>query len=151
MDVFYHILPVTNTQKWVGRVESQLHLLCHQPTTGYTAQNEASIALSHTAAWSKVLPVCGASQGHKKDLVCGTVPLIAPSSFIQLSLSPRPISYYDTVNPQYISKVNLGPSSAHQLMLMKWMKDSYSIGHIGDWETAYDPEKHPHSSHCISI
>lgn len=48
MDVFYHILPVTNTQKWVGRVESQLHFLRHQPTTGYTAQNEASIALSYS-------------------------------------------------------------------------------------------------------
>lgn len=50
MDAFYHILPVTNTLKWVGRVESQLHLLHHQLTMGYTEQKEVSIVLSHTAA-----------------------------------------------------------------------------------------------------
>lgn len=48
--IFYHILALTNTQKWVGRVESQLHHLCHQSTMAYTAQKEASIVLSHTAA-----------------------------------------------------------------------------------------------------
>jgi len=72
----------------MGRVESQLLLLFHQSAMGYTAKKEVSIVLSHTASSSQVLPVCGASQGHegdlKGDLVCGTAPLLAPSSFTQL-------------------------------------------------------------------
>lgn len=123
----------------------------HQPTMGYTARKEVSIVLSHTAAWNKVLPVCGPPQGHKEEFMCGTALLTAPSSFTQLSLSLRPISYYDTVNPQFISNAYLGPVLPISLVPMKCIKYSHSTGQIGDdWETTHDPEKHPHSSHCIS-
>lgn len=36
---------------------------------GDTSQKKVSIVLSHTAAWSKELPVCAPPQGHK-EFVC---------------------------------------------------------------------------------
>lgn len=113
MDDFYHILALTNTQKWVGRVESQLHHLSHQSTMAYTAKKEASIVLSHTAALSEVVPVCSASQGQERELVFVAAPLIAPSSLTLPFLSLGPISHYDTVNPQFLSKATSRLSAAH--------------------------------------
>lgn len=100
-----------------------------QPTTGYTAQKEASIVLSHTAAWS----ICGASQGHERDLICGTVPLIAPSSFKQFSCNWG-LSHIMTQSIlNLFLKLMWGPVLTTSLVPMKWMKDSHSVGQTGGY------------------
>lgn len=58
---------------WVYHLKSYFAMQ-HQSTMGDTAQKEVSIVLSHTAVWSKVLPVCAPPQEHKKGFCVWHLP-----------------------------------------------------------------------------
>lgn len=61
-----------------------------------------------------------------QGLVCDSVSPIESHTLIQLYLSFGSFSYEDRINPQFISKANLGPSTGHWFKAHEMQSKTYT-------------------------